>query len=152
MSTPHAGRGARGAERASTEKLPWSHLNQSPLSMRRQKAGKVPASMALRAAAKKSRRWWHNWWMLDTKCGFQDGNLTSDMSKQARQSILEDNSLDLELYNHAVAIFEKRYAEYTAAVGKRERRDNKFTCNVDEMMCKKDKGVGTWMRACSATL
>jgi hypothetical protein len=61
MPTPHAGRGACGAERASTEKLPWSHLNQSPLSMRRQKAGKVPASMALRAAAKKSRRWWRLW-------------------------------------------------------------------------------------------
>ena len=68
------------------------------------------------------------------------GMHASDMSADAKAAILSDNSLDKELYDYAVEIFEERYAEFATAVGKRERTQHGFECDTKAMLCKGDRG------------
>lgn len=60
--------------------------------------------------------------------------LAKDLSPQAKDQIEERNALDMELYEHAVAKFERDFDEYLRALGDTPR--NSFICDRDNIMCK----------------
>jgi len=73
----------------------------------------------------------------------------SDLSEVARSIIMEDNSLDVELYEEAEKIFEKQLKEYQRAV--RKQVCNPFVCDKSNMQCRSSSKNG-WMPASEYTL
>jgi hypothetical protein len=58
----------------------------------------------------------------------------SDLSESTRLEILKDNALDLELYEEAVAIFEKQLEDYRRSVSAKVRIS--FNCDLNSVKCR----------------